>query len=108
MVKRFLIETRNLCIPAFVVGMTDIAGLWFERAMKTRFVLHVSPNVLVTRGAQSRLPIAIEFDVTLLAVVLQFGVPPNHIARRQDRLDTLRQHHMRQNEQPQPCRKQQY
>ena len=52
-VKRFLVKTCNLCVSAFVIGMADIAGLWFERAMETRFVLHVSPNVLVTRRAQS-------------------------------------------------------
>lgn len=84
MVKRLLVKTCNLCVSAFVIGMTDITGLWFERAMEARFVLHVSPNVLVTRRAQSRLPIAIEFDMALFAVVLQFDMPLNHVARRQD------------------------
>lgn len=84
MVKLFLIKTCNFCVSAFVIGMADIAGLWFERAMETRFILHVSPNVLVTRRAQNRLPIAIEFDMALFAVVLQFDMPLNHVARRQD------------------------
>ena len=41
-------------------------------------------------GGRPVLAIAIELDVALRAVVLHLGVPRDHLARREDRLDALR------------------
>ena len=52
-IKLLFIKTGNLFIPPLVVGVTNVASLWFQRAMKTCFGFHISSHQLVTVGTQS-------------------------------------------------------
>lgn len=89
MVKLFLVKARNLSTASFVIGVTTAANLRFKSSMKADLRAHISPNVLVAVLAQGRLRIAVEPDVTFLAIVFHFGMALNHLARRQDGLDAL-------------------
>jgi hypothetical protein len=51
---------------------------------------HVSSYFLVTIGTKTRLCSPVELDVALLAIVFQFGMPLNQLARRQNGFDVLR------------------
>ena len=88
-VKFIGIQLNDLRFAALVVGVANVAGLRFLDTMKTGFGRHVSGNILVTPRAQARLGFAVKLDVALFAVILQFDVGGDDLARGQNRLYAL-------------------
>lgn len=89
MIELLFVEMDHLRLTPLMLRVTVAASLRFEPSVKTRFGAHVNPHFLVAIGTQARLRGTVELDMTLLAVVFQFGMPLDQLARGQDGLDTL-------------------
>lgn len=89
-IKLFLVKVDHLRLAPLVIRVANATGLGFLPPMKTCLGSHVSADVLVAIGAQSRLRSPIELDVTLFAVVFQFGMSLDKLAGCQNGFDVLR------------------
>ena len=89
-IKLLLVKVDHLRLAPLVIRVANATGLGFLPPMKTSLGSHISADVLVAIGAQSRLRSPIELDVTLFAVVFQFGMSLDKLAGCQNGFDVLR------------------
>ena len=89
-IKLFLVKVDHLRLAPLVIRVANAAGLGFLPPMKACLGPHVNPYFLVTIGTKTRLCSPVELDVALLAIVFQFGMPLNQLARCQNGFDALR------------------
>jgi len=90
MIKLLLVKVDYLRLASLVLRVASATGLGLLPPMKACLGSHISAYVLVAIGAQSRLCTPVELDVTLLAIVFQFGMSLNQLAGCQNGFDALR------------------
>lgn len=90
MIKLFLVKVDHLRLASLVLRVASATGLGLLPPMKAGPGSHVSSYFLVTIGTKTRLCSPVELDVALLAIVFQFGMPLNQLARCQNGFDALR------------------
>jgi len=89
-IKLFLVKVDHLRLTPLVFRVAQATRLGLLPPMKACLGAHVSSYFLVTIGTKTRLRSPVELHVALLAIVLQFGMPLDKLARCQDGLDALR------------------
>ena len=89
-IEPLFVEQHDLGATPFVIGMTNVAGLRLVATVKACAGTHIRADFLVAAHAKSVLGLAVEFDVTLGAIVFPFHMGLNQLARSQNGLDSLR------------------
>ena len=89
-VERKRTQVHDVAVAPQVLGVAGAALDPFHvrnAAVPARVGTHIGGDVLVTRGAELRLALAVRAVVTLLAVLLDLRVRGSDLARHQQRLD---------------------
>jgi uncharacterized membrane protein YGL010W len=88
--ERQRVQMDDVGVPALVLAMACIALHAIDTghpAVKPAAVAYVSRDVFVARDTELRLTLAVGPIVTLLAVLLEFRMCGDDLARHQQRLD---------------------
>ena len=89
-IKLLFVEQHDLGATSFVIGMANVACLRLVATVKACAGTHIRTNFLVAAHAKPVLRLAVEFDMTLRAIVFPFHMGLNQLAGGQNGLDSLR------------------
>ena len=89
-IEPFLVDGRNVGGTSFVFRMAVSTVIVVKPAVQAALGAHVGGNFLVAIDAQFCLCLLVKTLMTLLALVLVFGVPRDDFARHQHLFDRLR------------------
>lgn len=91
MVEPAWIEDHDARVAPLVVFMAGATSLRLLATTEPAVLAHIRPNVLMAIGAQGVLRGTVKLEVAVFAIRFSFGVPLNQLARREHRLNALRE-----------------